>query len=83
MLEGSTCVTYPLIRFPAAARVASNKTIKTVSIERLMFSLRTISMFESTECVPPTQGLIDVFAFLEEAHFWRRELVGGASPEHI
>jgi hypothetical protein len=54
------------------------------SIERLMFSLRTISMFESTECVAPcTQGLIDVFAFLEEAHFWRRELVAGASPEHI
>ncbi len=42
------------------------------------------SMFESTECVAPcTRGLIDVFAFLEEAHFWRRELVAGASPEHI
>ena len=68
----------PLHAWPAT------KTIKTVSIERLMFSLRTISMFESTECVAPcTQDLIDVFAFLEEAHFWRRELVAGASPEHI
>src|SRR4029077_18489429 len=84
MLAVSICVTCPLIRLCAAARVASNKTIKTVSIERLMFSLRTISMFESTECVAPcTQGLIDVFAFLEEAHFWRRKLVAGASPEHI
>ena len=84
MLEVSTCVTYPLIRFSAAARVASNKTIKTVPIERLMFSLRTINICELTERIAPrTQGLIDVFAFLEEAHFCRRELVAGASPEHI
>jgi hypothetical protein len=39
---------------------------------------------QQNDCVAPcTQGLIDVFAFLEEAHFWRRELVAGASPEHI
>jgi hypothetical protein len=70
MLEVSICVTYPLIRFSAPAHVARNKVIRTVPIERLISVSEQSNIFELTEGIAlRTQGLIDVFAFLNKAQF--------------